>query len=128
MFGDPQLNRLEELVNVNNQNVKLAEAQFRQARSLVLSAHANYYPTIGQARHHQSDVGRIPGGKRRHQPELLLARHRILGTDLWAVFACLLRTRWTTRRSARPIWRISGSASTPCSPPITSCCQRRTCR
>ena len=47
IFGDPQLNRLEELVNVNNQNVKQAEAQFRQARALVLANHANYYPTIG---------------------------------------------------------------------------------
>ena len=47
IFGDPELNRLEELVNVNNQNVKQAEAQFRQARALVAAAHANYYPTIG---------------------------------------------------------------------------------
>jgi len=49
VFGDPQLNRLEELVNVNNQNVKQAEAQFRQARALVAANHANYYPTIGTA-------------------------------------------------------------------------------
>jgi len=47
VFGDPELNRLEELVAVNNQNVKQAEAQFRQARALVAAAHANYYPTIG---------------------------------------------------------------------------------
>src|SRR5271165_6807677 len=47
IFGDPELNRLEELVNVNNQNVKQAEAQFREARALVAAAHANYYPTIG---------------------------------------------------------------------------------
>jgi NodT family efflux transporter outer membrane factor (OMF) lipoprotein len=47
IFGDPQLNRLEELVNVNNQNVKQAEAQFRQARATVLANRANYYPTIG---------------------------------------------------------------------------------
>ena len=49
IFGDPELNRLEELVNVNNQNVKQAEAQFRQARALVLANHANYYPTIGSS-------------------------------------------------------------------------------
>jgi len=49
MFGDPQLNRLEEQVNVNNQNIKQAEAQFRQARSLVAANHANYYPSIGSA-------------------------------------------------------------------------------
>jgi NodT family efflux transporter outer membrane factor (OMF) lipoprotein len=47
IFGDPELNRLEELVNINNQNVKQAEAQFRQARALVLANHANYYPSIG---------------------------------------------------------------------------------
>jgi len=47
VFGDPQLSRLEELVSVNNQNVRQAEAQFRQARALVAANHANYYPTIG---------------------------------------------------------------------------------
>jgi NodT family efflux transporter outer membrane factor (OMF) lipoprotein len=47
IFGDPELNRLEELVNVNNQNVKQAEALFREARALVLANHANYYPSIG---------------------------------------------------------------------------------
>ena len=47
IFGDPELNRLEELVNIDNQNVKQAEAQFRQARALVAANRANYYPTIG---------------------------------------------------------------------------------
>jgi NodT family efflux transporter outer membrane factor (OMF) lipoprotein len=47
MFNDPELNRLEELVAINNQNVKQAEAQFRQARALVAGNYANYYPTIG---------------------------------------------------------------------------------
>ena len=47
LFGDPQLNRLEELVAPNNFNVKQAEAQFRQAQAVVLSTHANYYPIIG---------------------------------------------------------------------------------
>lgn len=47
LFGDSQLNQLEEMVNVNNQNVKQAEAQFREARTVVLSNRANYYPTIG---------------------------------------------------------------------------------
>jgi len=47
IFGIPELNKLEELVVTNNQNVKQAEAQFREARALVLANHANYYPTIG---------------------------------------------------------------------------------
>ncbi len=47
IFGDPELNQLEELVNINNQNVKQAEANYRQARATVAANHANYYPTIG---------------------------------------------------------------------------------
>jgi NodT family efflux transporter outer membrane factor (OMF) lipoprotein len=63
MFGDSQLNRLEELVNVNNQNIKQAEAQFRQARAFVAANHANYYPAIGSSPSiTQSDVGKNRGG------------------------------------------------------------------
>jgi len=59
IFGDPQLNALEELVNVNNQNVKQAEAQFLQARALVDLQHAGYYPTIGSTPSiTQTDVGK----------------------------------------------------------------------
>jgi NodT family efflux transporter outer membrane factor (OMF) lipoprotein len=47
IFADPQLNSLEEMININNQNVKQSEAQFREARALVAANHANYYPTIG---------------------------------------------------------------------------------
>ena len=62
IFGDPELNRLEELVNVNNQNVKQAEAQFRQARATVLANRANYYPTIGSTPAiTQTDVGKNTG-------------------------------------------------------------------
>src|SRR5271170_5330452 len=62
IFGDPQLNRLEELVEINNQNVKQAEAQFRQARALVAANHANYYPTIGSAPAiTQTDTGKNGG-------------------------------------------------------------------
>lgn len=47
VFGDPQLNELEEILGANNLNLRQAEAQFRQARALVAGAHSNYYPTIG---------------------------------------------------------------------------------
>lgn len=49
IFGDPELNRLEELISINNQNVKQAEASFRQALAVVSADHANYYPTIGSS-------------------------------------------------------------------------------
>lgn len=47
IFGDPQLNQLEELVDIQNQNVQLAEAEFRQARAVVAANHANYFPSLG---------------------------------------------------------------------------------
>lgn len=46
IFHDPQLNALEEQISVSNQNIKAAEAQFRQARALVRYYRANYYPTV----------------------------------------------------------------------------------
>jgi NodT family efflux transporter outer membrane factor (OMF) lipoprotein len=48
-FGFAELNRLEQMINIDNQNVKAAEAQFRQARALMQANRANYYPTIGSS-------------------------------------------------------------------------------
>ena len=46
MFGDPQLNALEEQVDISNQNIAVAEAQYREAVALVKEARAAYYPTV----------------------------------------------------------------------------------
>jgi len=46
IFQDPQLDALELQVNVSNQNLKAAEAQFRQARANVRYNRADYYPTV----------------------------------------------------------------------------------
>ncbi len=45
IFQDPQLDALEAQVNVSNQNLKAAEAQFRQARAALRYNRADYYPT-----------------------------------------------------------------------------------
>jgi NodT family efflux transporter outer membrane factor (OMF) lipoprotein len=45
-FKDPQLNALEQLVNVSNENLKAAEAQYTQARALVRYHRADQYPTV----------------------------------------------------------------------------------
>src|SRR5208282_5952912 len=45
IFNDPQLNALEDQVNISNQNIIAAEAQFREARALVQQARAAYFPT-----------------------------------------------------------------------------------
>ena len=46
IFADPQLNALEEQVSEANQNVKVAEAHFRQARALIGFARAGLFPTV----------------------------------------------------------------------------------
>jgi len=46
IFGDSELNKLEEQVDISNQNVKAAEAQFRQARALIAEARAGFFPTL----------------------------------------------------------------------------------
>jgi NodT family efflux transporter outer membrane factor (OMF) lipoprotein len=46
IFQDPQLDELELQVNVSNQNLKAAEAQYRQARAALRYNRADYYPTL----------------------------------------------------------------------------------
>ena len=46
VYEDAQLNGLEEKVNVSNQSLKAAQAQFEQARAMVRYHRADYYPTI----------------------------------------------------------------------------------
>jgi NodT family efflux transporter outer membrane factor (OMF) lipoprotein len=46
-FNDPILNEMMERVVITNQSLAQAAAQFRQARALVQSARAGYWPTLG---------------------------------------------------------------------------------
>jgi NodT family efflux transporter outer membrane factor (OMF) lipoprotein len=45
-FQDPQLDALELQVDVSNQNLKAAEAQYQQARAVLRYSRADYYPTV----------------------------------------------------------------------------------
>jgi NodT family efflux transporter outer membrane factor (OMF) lipoprotein len=45
LFNDPQLNGLVEQVAGANQSIQVAEAQLRQARALVQTARAGFFPT-----------------------------------------------------------------------------------
>lgn len=44
IYNDPALNSLEEQVSISNQNVLLAEAQFREAQEAVRIARSNLFP------------------------------------------------------------------------------------
>ena len=58
IFGDTQLNALVEQINISNQNVRFAEAQFRQARALVQQARAALFPSLtGSAAATRSGTG-----------------------------------------------------------------------
>ena len=46
VFEDPALNALEHRIEISNQNLAAAEAQFRQARALVQVARSGYFPTV----------------------------------------------------------------------------------
>ncbi len=49
VYGDPQLNALEEKVSVSNQSLKVAVTQYTQARAMVQYQRANYFPFLSAA-------------------------------------------------------------------------------
>ncbi len=58
IFKDPELNALEEQVNINNQNIKEFFQNFMEARALVAEARAQLYPTLtANASYTRSGVG-----------------------------------------------------------------------
>jgi NodT family efflux transporter outer membrane factor (OMF) lipoprotein len=46
MFQDSQLDALELQIDVSNQNLKAAQAQYQQARAVLRYSRADYYPTV----------------------------------------------------------------------------------
>jgi NodT family efflux transporter outer membrane factor (OMF) lipoprotein len=46
IFGDPELNKLEEQIADSNQTLKVAEARFREARAAIRFNRAAQFPTI----------------------------------------------------------------------------------
>jgi len=49
IFNDPELNALEEQLNINNQNIKQYFENFMEARAVVREARSQYFPTISTA-------------------------------------------------------------------------------
>ena len=47
IYNDPELNKLEEQVSIDNQNLKTAAAQYEAARATVRIARAALYPVVG---------------------------------------------------------------------------------
>jgi NodT family efflux transporter outer membrane factor (OMF) lipoprotein len=49
IFGDPELNKLEDQIAGSNQNLKVAEARFREARAAIRFNRASQFPAISTA-------------------------------------------------------------------------------
>jgi NodT family efflux transporter outer membrane factor (OMF) lipoprotein len=49
IFGDPELNKLEEQIAASNQSLKVAEARFREARAAIRFNRASQFPNISTA-------------------------------------------------------------------------------
>ena len=46
VFHDPELNALEEQLNINNENLKIAFQNYMAARAVISEARAQYWPTL----------------------------------------------------------------------------------
>jgi NodT family efflux transporter outer membrane factor (OMF) lipoprotein len=46
IFHEPELNALEEQLNINNQNIKVSFEQYMAARAVISEARAQFWPTI----------------------------------------------------------------------------------
>lgn len=62
VYHDPVLDGLERQVSVSNQNLKAAEAAFRQARAAVAEARAGLFPTVNFNAGAQRSGSRSPTG------------------------------------------------------------------
>jgi NodT family efflux transporter outer membrane factor (OMF) lipoprotein len=86
MFGDPQLSALEAQVAPSNQSLKIAEANFRRARTLIQINRSNLYPSVnagaGISHNRISGVNPtgIPGGQ---YADFVLPISVSYDADLW---------------------------------------------
>jgi NodT family efflux transporter outer membrane factor (OMF) lipoprotein len=53
IYNDPELNALEEQVNINNQNIKQFFENFMEARTLIAQARSQLYPTLAASPSYQ---------------------------------------------------------------------------
>jgi len=85
IFGDPELNSLEEQVSVSNQNIAASFANFMAARALVREARSQYYPTVS--------VGLST--LREHQPSTSVNSTASSSGRTFASFALPFDATWT---------------------------------
>ena len=87
IYNDQQLNALEEQVNISNQNLAAAEAQYREALALVQVARAAYFPTVtaGPTVSQSSTSANAPGVQKVSltSPDLVFSGQASWQPDIW---------------------------------------------
>ncbi|HEX3940948.1 MAG TPA: efflux transporter outer membrane subunit [Acidobacteriaceae bacterium] len=88
MYGDSQLNQLEEKVAVSNQTLRAAYEQYMQAREAVQVARSQYYPTLSLgpsvSRNRESqNRPLLPRGDETTYSDLVLGGQATWEPDVW---------------------------------------------
>ncbi len=61
IYDDPVLDGLEKQIDISNQNLKAAEAAYREAVTLIAQAQSQFYPTLSVSGSAQRQAPLIPG-------------------------------------------------------------------
>jgi len=89
IFNDPQLNALETQVNISNQNIAIAEAQYAQAYALVQASKSAFFPILSTTGSYtRSHEGGGSGSSDSHSASSLTALNADVTweIDLWGRF------------------------------------------
>lgn len=79
IFGDPQLDTLMAQVQVSNQNIRAAEAQYRQATAILRGARSGFFPVVGA----QASVDRSRNGNGQISSGQTVTLSASWEVDLW---------------------------------------------
>ena len=79
IFGDPLLNELAEKIEISNQDLRFAEAQYRRAQAVVRQARAGSVPTVSGG----VSATRSGGGRRDASSDFDLSALVTWEADLW---------------------------------------------
>ncbi len=83
LFDDPQLNQLEEQVAISNQNITVAEAQFRQARAVVEASKSANLPSLTLGASATRSQGSVNNGRGQAVSEFNLPVNFSWEIDVW---------------------------------------------
>jgi len=111
IYQDPQLNALEEKIDVSNQTMKATQAQFAEARALVRQYRADYYPTVSagvSASRNRLSKNRPLLGSTTNYTDLVLPADVSYEADLWGrVRHTVVATRAEAQASAADLQAVS---------------------